>query len=119
MALAQVMDDTQTHIDRIEQRMRLLHVSYGVMSWDRYDDLLVTTLLVKFLMLDIERYTRIGCPCIYLQLYSSVMCGHRLDDARMIMLFPLSLSGVMQHWFASLDPSWRRTLSDLAKKFLI
>ena len=36
----------------------------------------------------------------------------------MIMLFPLSLSGVAQHWFASLDPSWRRTWSDLAQEFL-
>ena len=42
--------------------MRLLHVSDGVMSWDRYDDLLVTALPVEFCMPDIERYTGIGYP---------------------------------------------------------
>ena len=31
----------------------------------------------------------------------------------MIMLFPLSLSGAGQHWFASLDPSRLRTWADL------
>ena len=48
---------------------------------------------VQFLMLDIERFIGIGCPRIHLQLYSAVMRGHRLDEAQMIMLFPLSLSG--------------------------
>ena len=36
----------------------------------------------------------------------------------MIMLFPLSLSGATQRWFASLDPSRRRTWIDLAQEFL-
>ena len=36
----------------------------------------------------------------------------------MIMLFPLSLSGAAQRWLASLDPSRRRTWTDLAPKFL-
>ena len=36
----------------------------------------------------------------------------------MIMLFPLSLSGAAQRWFASLDPSRRRTWTDLAQEFL-
>ena len=98
--------------------MRLLHVSDGVMSWDRYDDLLVTALPVEFCMPDIERYTGIGYPRIHLQLYSVVIRRHRLDEAHMIMLFPLSLRGAAQHWFASLDPSQRRTLSDLAQEFL-
>ena len=35
----------------------------------------------------------------------------------MIMLFPLSLSGVAQRWFASLDPSRRRTWADLGHEF--
>ena len=46
------------------------------------------------------------------------MRGHRLDEAHMIMLFPLSLSGVAQRWFALLDPSQHRTWSDLAQEFL-
>ena len=55
-------------------------------------------------MPDIERYTEIRCPRIQLQLYSAVMHGHRLDKGQMIMIFPLSLSGAAQRWFASLDP---------------
>ena len=70
-------------------------------------------------MPDIERYTRIGCPRIHLQLYSTVMRGHRLDEAQMIMLFPLSLSGAAQRWFASLDPSRRRTWCNTPKYTLV
>ena len=36
----------------------------------------------------------------------------------MIMLFPLSLSGAAQRWFASLDPSRRRTCADLGQEFI-
>ena len=97
MAAAQIVDDTQACIDRIEQRMRSLHISDGIMSWDGYDDLPVATLPVEFHMPDIERYTGIGCPHIHLQLYSTVMRRHRLDEAHMIMLFPLSLSSAAQY----------------------
>ena len=67
----------------------------------------------------IERYTRIECPRIHLQLYNAIMSGHKLDETQMIMLFPLSLSGIAQRWFASLDPSRHKTWSDLALEFLI
>ena len=76
------------------------------------------TLPVKFRMADIERYTGIGCPRIHLQLYSAVMRGHRLDEAQMIMLFPLSLSGATQHCFSSSDPSRCRTWADLGQEFI-
>ena len=36
----------------------------------------------------------------------------------MIMLFPLSLSGAAQRWFALLDPSRRRTWDDLGQEFI-
>ena len=36
----------------------------------------------------------------------------------MIMLFPLSLSGAAQRWFASLDPSRCRTWADLGQEFI-
>ena len=91
-----------------------MHVSDGVMSWDGYDDLPIAKLPVEFRMLDIERYTGIGCPRIHLQLYNAVMHRHRLDEAQMIMLFHLSLSDVALRWFASLNPSQGRTWSDLA-----
>ncbi|XP_034689110.1 uncharacterized protein LOC117916980 [Vitis riparia] len=118
VAPAQIVDDTQARIDRIEQRMRSLHVSDGMMRWDGYDDLPIAALPVEFRMPDIERYTGIGCPRIHLQLYSTVMRGHRLDETQMIMLFPLSLSGAAQRWFASLDPSRRRTWADLGQEFI-
>ena len=63
---APIIDDTQARIDRIEQRIRSLHVSDGVIGWDGYDDLLVAALPVEFRMPDIERYTGIGCPRIHL-----------------------------------------------------
>ena len=94
MAPTHIINDTQARIDRIEQGIKSLHVYDGVIGWDRYDDLPVATLPVEFRMPDIERYTSIRCPRIHLQLYSAVMRGHRLDEAQMIMLFPLSLSGV-------------------------
>ena len=81
MTPAPIIDDTQARIDRIEQRIRSLHVSDGVIGWDGYDDLPVAALPVEFRMSDIERYTGIGCPHIHLQLYSAVMRGHRLDEA--------------------------------------
>ena len=69
-------------------------------------------------MLEIKRYMGIGCPRIHLRLYSTVMRAHGLDEAQMIMLFPMSLSGAAQRWFASLDVSRRRTWDDLAQEFL-
>ena len=66
VAPAPIIDDTQACIDRIEQRIRSLHVSDGVIGWDGYDDLPVATLPIEFRMPNIERYTRIGCPRIHL-----------------------------------------------------
>ena len=70
-----------------------MHVSNGVIGWHRYDDLLVVALPVEFRMPDIERYMGIGCPRIHFQFYNTVIHEHRLDEAQMIMLFPMSLSG--------------------------
>ena len=107
MSPAPIIDDTQA-----------LHVLDGDIGWDEYDDLQVAALPVEFRIPDIERYTGIGCPRIHLQLYTVVMRGHRLDETQMIMLFPLSLSGAAQRWFASLDPSRRRTWADLRQEFI-
>ena len=64
VALAPIIDDTQARIDRIEQRIRSLHVPDGVIGWDGYDELPMAALPVEFRMPDIERYTGIGCPRI-------------------------------------------------------
>ena len=113
VAPVEIINETQDRIDRIEQRIRSLHVSDGVKGWDGYDDLPMVALPVEFCMPDIEKYTGIGCPRIHLQLYSAIMRRHRLDEAQMIMLFPQSLSGAAQSWFASLDPSRHKTWVDL------
>ena len=78
----------------------------------------MANLPTKFRMPEIERYTGIGCPCIYLSLYNTIMKAHGLDEAQMVMLFPMSLSGATQRWFASLDVSRYRTWDDLTYKFL-
>ena len=78
----------------------------------------MAALPVEFRMSNIKRYTGIGCLCIHLQLYNVVMREHRLDEVQMIMLFPLSLSGAAQRWFASFDPSRRRTWANLGQEFI-
>ncbi|RVW87638.1 hypothetical protein CK203_041207 [Vitis vinifera] len=65
------LEDPHARMDRLEQRLR---------------------------MPEIERYTGIGCPCIYLSLYNTIMRAHGLDEAQMVMLFPMSLSGATQRW---------------------
>ena len=105
-------------MDRLEQRFRHMRVSDGVTSWDNFDSTSATGLPPNFRMPEIERYTGRGCPRVHLRLYSIVMRAHRLDEAQMLMLFPMSLSGVAQSWYASLDASRRRTWEDLTQEFL-
>ena len=85
--------------------MRQLRVSDVSTVWDDLEGMLVASLPAKFRMPDIERYTGIGCPRIHLRLYSTVMRVHGLDESQVITLFPLSLSGVAQRWFESLESS--------------
>nr|CAN83915.1 hypothetical protein VITISV_022301 [Vitis vinifera] len=118
VAQAVVADDTHAHMDRIEQCMRQMRVSDGSVVWDDFGGMPVASLPAKFRMPDIERYTGIGCPRLHLRLYSTVMRAHGLDEPQMITLFPLSLSGAAQRWFASLESSRRRTWDDLAQEFL-
>ena len=105
-------------MDYIEQRMRQLRVSDGFAVWDDLEGMPVASLLAKFRMSDIERYTGIDCPRIHLRLYSTMMRAHGLNESQMITLFPLSLSGVAQRWFPSLEFSRHRTWDDLAQEFL-
>ena len=90
----------------------MMRTSNEAITWEDFDGTPVASLSAKFGMLEIERYTRIGCPRIH------VMRAHDLDEAQMIMLFPKSLSGAAYRWFASLDVSRHRTLDDLAQEFL-
>ena len=105
-------------MDKLEQGLRQLRTSDRAITWEDFDGVLVASLPAKFRMPEIELYTRIGCPRIHLRLYSTIMRAHGLDGAQMIMLFPMSLGGAAQRWFASLDVSRRRTWDDLAQEFL-
>ncbi|RVW66367.1 Retrovirus-related Pol polyprotein from transposon 17.6 [Vitis vinifera] len=55
--------------------MRQMRVSDGLDVWDDFEGMPVANLPAKFRMLDIERYTGIGCPRIHLRLYS-----HDVED---------------------------------------
>ncbi|RVW58818.1 hypothetical protein CK203_104010 [Vitis vinifera] len=107
-------EDPHTRMDRLEQKLRQMRASDGVTTWEDFDGAPVASLPAKFRMPEIERYIGIGCPRIHLRLYSTVMRAHGLHEAQMVMLFPMSLSGTGQRWFASLDVSCRRTWDDLA-----
>ncbi|KAL6339466.1 hypothetical protein AAG906_033001 [Vitis piasezkii] len=86
-------------------RIRKLRVSDSSSTWDDLDSIPMASLLTKFRMPNIERYMGVGCPYIHLQLYSTVMRAHGLDESQMITMFPLSLSGAARCWFASLKSS--------------
>ncbi|RVW82796.1 hypothetical protein CK203_051207 [Vitis vinifera] len=112
-----ISEDPHARMDKLEQKLRQMRTSEGAITWEDFDGAPVASLPAKFRMPEIERYTGIGCPRIHLRLYSTVMRAHGLDDAQMVMLFPMSLSAA-QRWFASLEVSRRRTWDDLAQEFL-
>ena len=109
MVIVPTLEDAYARMDRLEQRMKQVRVSDRGMVCDDFDGLPMASLLAKFRMPEIERYTGIGYPRIHLRLYSTVMRAHGLDEAQMIMLFPMSLSEKAQRWFASLDVACRHT----------
>ena len=98
--------------------LRQLRVAEGKDVWNGFDSAPVTPLPPKFRMPDMERYTGRGCPRTHLRIYSQLMRGMDLDEAQLIMLFPLSLSSMAQSWFSTLDPSCRRTWEDLTNEFI-
>ena len=116
-------DDTrlaeqEAKVERLESRTRQIRLQDRGLTWDDRDGIPTTSLPAKFRMPDIERYSGIGCPKIHLRLYSTVMRVHEIDDAQLVALFPMSLSGVTQRWFVSVEPSRFRTWEDVALEFL-
>ena len=89
-----IIEDPRSRMDRLEQRIRQMRDHDEMISWDDPNDVPVATLPVGFRMPDIERYTGVGCPRIHLRLYSTVMRALGLDEAQLLTLFPLSLSGM-------------------------
>ena len=113
-----IVEDPRSHMDRLERRIKQMRDPNEMISWDDIDDVPMATLPVGFRMLDIERYTGVGCPRIHLRLYSTIMRALGLDEAQLLTLFPLSLSDMTQKWYASLESSRWRTWEDLAQEFL-
>ncbi|XP_034672482.1 uncharacterized protein LOC117904067 [Vitis riparia] len=113
-----IIEDPHSRMDRLERRIGQMRDPDEMISLDDPDDVPVATLPVGFRMPDIERYTGVGCPRIHLRLYSTVMRALGLDEAQLLTLFPLSLSGMTRRWYVSLETSRRRTWEDLAREFL-
>ena len=84
--------------------MRQIRLQNEDLTWDDRDGISTTSLPAKFHMIDIEHYSGIGCLKIHLRLYTTIMRGHGLDDARLVAFFLVSLSGAAQRWFASVEP---------------
>ena len=59
MVVVSTSEDAHAHMDKLEQKMRQLRVSDGGMVWDDFDGLPLASLLAKFRMPEIERYTGI------------------------------------------------------------
>ena len=116
-------DDTrlaeqEAKVERFESRMRQIRLQDGGLTWDDRYGIPATSLPAKFCMPDIKRYSGIGCPKIYLRLYSTVMRAHEIDDAQLVDFFPMSLSVTTQRWFALVGISRLRTWEDVANEFL-
>ena len=94
-----------------------MRASDGVDKWDDFDSTHGIELPPDFKMLEIERYSGRGCPHVHLRLYTTIMRASRLDESQMLILFPISLSGVAQSWYAFLDASCCWTCEDLTKEF--
>ncbi|XP_034679717.1 uncharacterized protein LOC117909774 [Vitis riparia] len=110
--------EQEARVERLESKVRQIRLQDGGLTWDDRDGIPAASLPAKFRMPDIERYSGIGCPKIHLRLYSTVMRAHGIDDAQLVALFPMSLSGAAQRWFASVEPSRLRTWEDVAHEFL-
>ncbi|RVW90021.1 hypothetical protein CK203_035886 [Vitis vinifera] len=85
--------EQEARVERLESRMRQIRLEDGSLTWDDRDGIPAASLPAKFRMPDIERYSGIGCPKIRLRLYSTVMRAHKIDDAQLVAIFPMLLSG--------------------------
>ncbi|KAL6336192.1 hypothetical protein AAG906_011074 [Vitis piasezkii] len=80
MTMASIQEAIASLGRRIDGQLRKLRTSDRAITWDDFDGLLVASLPSKFKMIEIERYTWIGCPRIHLRLYSTIMRAHGLDE---------------------------------------
>nr|CAN80866.1 hypothetical protein VITISV_011910 [Vitis vinifera] len=76
------IDPHEARVERLESKMRQIRLQNEDLTWDDRDGISTTSLPAKFHMIDIEHYSGIGCLKIHLRLYTTIMRGHGLDDAR-------------------------------------
>ncbi|KAL6335587.1 hypothetical protein AAG906_030717 [Vitis piasezkii] len=81
VAMASIQEALASLGQRIDGQLRQMRTSDGAITWEDFDGALVASLLAKFRMPEIEKYTGIGCPRIHLRLYSMVIRAHGLDEA--------------------------------------
>ncbi|RVX01656.1 hypothetical protein CK203_024476 [Vitis vinifera] len=98
--------EQEARVERLQSKVRQIRLQDGSLTWDDRDGIPAASLPAKFRMPDIKCYSGIGCPKIHLRLYSTVMRAHGIDDAQLVALFPMSLSGAAQRC-ADIDVSRR------------
>ena len=104
-----ILAEQEVRIERLESRMRQIRSQDESVTWDNTDGIPVASLPTNFHMPNIEHYSGVGCPKIHPRLYRTVMRAYMLDDAQLVTIFPMSLSGATQRWFASVEPLRFRT----------
>ena len=114
-----VSKDVHALIDNLKQQIKHIKILDSLVAWDDFDGIPVASLPAEFRMSKIDRYISIGYPHIHIIIYSTIMRAYGLDETQLIVLFPLSLSGVTQRWYASLDSSHHKTWEDLAQEFIL
>ncbi|RVW66026.1 hypothetical protein CK203_007420 [Vitis vinifera] len=110
--------EQEAKVERLESMMRQIRLQDGGLTWDDRDGIPRLACPPSFACQTLSAIVGIGCPKIHLRLYSTVMRAHGIDDAQLVALFPMSLSGAAQRWFASVEPSRLRTWEDVAREFL-
>ncbi|KAL6337644.1 hypothetical protein AAG906_037237 [Vitis piasezkii] len=86
--------EQEARVERLESRIRQIRLQDGGLTWDDRDGI-SASLPAKFRMPHIEHYSGIG-----------FMRAHGIDDAQLVALFPMSLSGAAQRC-ADIDVSRR------------
>ncbi|RVW78448.1 hypothetical protein CK203_051426 [Vitis vinifera] len=76
----QESEDAHARVDRFEQKMKQMRVSDRAIDWNDFDGAPVASLLAQFRMLEIERYTSMGCLKIHLRSYSNASHHRTWND---------------------------------------
>ncbi|RVW96071.1 hypothetical protein CK203_027719 [Vitis vinifera] len=75
-----ISKNVHARMDRLEQQIKQIRMLDSSVAWDDSDGIPVANLPAEFRMPEINRYTNIGCLCIHLILYSTIMRAYGLDE---------------------------------------